>query len=241
MAGGAYDLEGALYCGMFGNLYDQVIDAQTLPPHLLPTLIADMRAGRYREHELCEVRLMNALYQHVWQRYPDAEYPLFHQTVDRLHRLQVRSLAQLGPAATLDEIVEVTREKGAAATLIFCAACKPGLSPEEIAAIEEMGAFFQFMDDYEDRRIDRLTGLRTAFTAGEMNGASLRRMLWDSIAHVERVFPPSPARASFVRGLVSWYALALVDACFKRVGIPEEKILQRLLAMGHLLPTQSRN
>ena len=109
---------------------------------------------------------MARAYGEIRRRLPQGQFGLFYQAFARLHEVQIRSLRQSSGETTIEEIVWLSARKGAEATLIFCQAGKPVLSPEEVEAVETMGAFFQYMDDFEDRRIDRAWVLRTPFTEG---------------------------------------------------------------------------
>lgn len=238
MAGGENRREAALLCAIFAHIYDRCMDEGYLDPERLPRLIADLKDGFYDGHPRTEVRLMSHLYnEHVRRLLPEEKYALLYDAFAELHGCQVESLRQRRADTPVSEIVRITSQKGESSTLLICAISRPDLSPREQEVIRKTGIFFQYMDDFEDRSIDRRKGVRTPFTERAVNGRGLWRQLRSVDRELREVFQQHPRHTeTFVQGLYSWFLLSFFERWTVVVGPCLKWIVRPLFGIANLLP-----
>jgi hypothetical protein len=106
-------------------------------------------------------------------QYARARYPAVFDCLLAIHRAQEHSLAQLGSAASEDELLLLSCAKGGTSVLTDACLARGWLSEDETRFAFDWGVLLQLGDDLQDVREDLQRGSMTIFSAPAARGARL--------------------------------------------------------------------
>jgi hypothetical protein len=115
-----------------------------------------------------EARLLS-LVRLIERRYPRTEHPDVYGSLLAIYNAQVRSLLQQSPgaAASADEVLAISLEKGGASVLADGYLVAGDLAPADEEFCFGFGTFLQLADDLQDLGEDEHRGHRTLFTTAD--------------------------------------------------------------------------
>ncbi len=158
------------------------------------------------------------------RHFPRAAHPGVYRSLLAIYNAQVRSLLQQGPggAASPEEVLAISLEKGGTSVLADGYLVAGGLSPADEEFCFGFGTFLQFADDLQDIAEDELRGHRTVFATGadrvplDATAARLENYLGAVLERARR--GASPRRSALCDAIAGGVALMLRESVGKHPG-----------------------
>ncbi len=126
----------------------------------------------------------------IEEEFPRSTYPRVIDSLLAIHRGQERSILEQGKDTGVDEILDISLEKGGTSVLADAYLTAGDLSREMAEFSFGFGAALQFIDDLQDREVDVRNGHRTVFS-GDDDPRSLERSTNRLFRFVQEVLSPS--------------------------------------------------
>jgi hypothetical protein len=172
-AGVPFRTDVAMLGGAVARVYDDLVDDDSgdaeWPAALFEGAPRPPRTGRER--------LLADLYAELEHRLGrDRDDPVYDELL-ALHENQVRSRRQRDPAIDAGLLADITRAKGGHAMAVLAGLLHPAMNPAQLAAVRELGAELQVLDDYLDVGVDQRAGITTVATSGGLTLAQVARPL----------------------------------------------------------------
>lgn len=206
----------ALLAGGVTRIYDDLIDNQpeaTIFDHISVLF----EGGSFRPATDLEA-LFAATYAELERRLPRHLYPICYEGLLGVHLYQRQSRRQHSTAISTDDLREISARKGAQGTLVLLGMVRSQMSAEERALVEDLGALFQHIDDYQDIHDDRRRGVHTVATRGVSTIRLLSRQIGDLAPKLRSQYGNREARV-FLAGLRCWLVMAYGVRAFATAGI----------------------
>lgn len=177
-AGVPFRADLAMLGGAVARVYDDLVDDDLVDDGSEPNA-DDWATALFRGAPLAprtdRERLLGDLYAELERRLDrDRADPVYGELL-ALHENQVRSRRQRDPAISPALLADITRAKGGHAMAVFAGLLHPAMTPAQLAAVRELGGGLQILDDYLDVSADRLAGITTVATSGELTLAQVCR------------------------------------------------------------------
>jgi hypothetical protein len=161
----------AMLGGAVARVYDDLVDGEDGDDDWATALFRGEPLAPRTDLE----RLLGDLYAELERRLGrDRDDPVYAELL-ALHDNQVRSRQQRDPAISPALLADITRAKGGHAMAVFAGLLHPAMNSAQLAAVRELGAVLQVLDDYLDVGADRLAGITTVATSGELTLAQVCR------------------------------------------------------------------
>ena len=149
----------ALVTGLFDDLFDRLY----LPSDRILALMEtpDQILASYNIEEFLCQYLFREIHKHF-----NGDQQLFEESVRAIMSAQEMSIQQASPDLPLNDILKITRKKGAKAVLFYRSCIDHPLTDVENGFLTELGALFQMTNDINDALIDCQSNERTMMTIG---------------------------------------------------------------------------
>lgn len=173
-AGVPFRADLAVLGGAVARVYDDLVDDGSEPAD---DWVSALFRGAPQAPRTAGERLLADLYTELEHRLDrDRDDPVYDELL-ALQENQVRSRRQRDPAISPALLADITRAKGGHAMAVFTGLLHPAMTPAQLAAVRELGAVLQLLDDYLDVGADRRAGITTVATSGELTLAQVCRPL----------------------------------------------------------------
>jgi hypothetical protein len=150
---------------------DNVLDDDRADEAAKLDLVAKLRdwlEGSDRPAEAPAEKKLRSLVDLMERRFPRSGFPDVYRSLLAIHNAQVKSLLQQRPgtAATPDEVLAISLEKGGTSVLADGFLVAGSLAPADQEFCFGFGTILQLADDLQDIAEDSRRGHRTLYTAG---------------------------------------------------------------------------
>ncbi len=171
-AGVPFRADLAMLGGAVARVYDDLVDDG---PDSSDSWAAALFHGGPLPPRTDRERLLADLYAALERRLDRGRDDPVYDELLALHENQVRSRRQRDPAIGAGLLADITRAKGGRAMAVLAGLVHPGMNPAQLAAVRELGAVLQVLDDYLDVGADTRAGITTVATSGALTLAQVCR------------------------------------------------------------------
>jgi hypothetical protein len=235
LAGVQFSSELGILAGIFTRVYDDLIDSDATDNLCLR--ITDLFMGKEFEPSDEREELFLIIFQSIESLLPKSVYINCYRALQDVHYFQLRSRRQTSPIYSAKMLSGVTTSKGAKGTLVLFSMIKAKMAEKEIALIEELGACFQYLDDYEDCEEDKGSGVFTLATAGTLTFKQIALWLAKISSQLEAYYGQANARF-FIVGLFYWLSMAWIVRLLSYLHLRRTVEYRNKMALKYWFPVQ---
>ncbi len=230
-----FSSELGILAGVFTRIYDDLIDSESTDN--LYSKITDLFMGEEFEPSDEREKLFLTIFQSIEFLLPKSVYINCYQALQDAHHFQLRSRQQLSSIYSEKILSSVTAAKGAKGTLVLFSMIKSAMEEKEIILVEELGACFQHIDDYEDCEDDKGNGVFTLATVGNLTFKQIALWLAKISSQFESYYGRDNARF-FIVGLFYWLSMVGIVRLLSRLLIRRTIEHRSIRALKYLFPIQ---
>lgn len=172
---------GYFVCSAIHPVYDDYIDSGTFDATFPDRMCAYLNGAGFVPENVYE-RSIFALLNELRTLFPYKRHERLWHILSELHDAQVKSHSQSVETLGIDQILEISFEKGGMAFAFYGYVACGGLTEHEFAHFYAMGAIFQLMDDLHDVEDDLSEGVQTVFTKDVQENGLIRKSLLGLVA-----------------------------------------------------------
>lgn len=235
LAGVQFSSELGILAGVFTRVYDDLIDSDATDN--LCSRMTDLFTGEEFKPLDEKEELFLTLFQSIESLLPKSVYINCYQALRDVHHFQLRSRRQASPIYSEKMLSSVTKSKGAKGTLVLFSMIKATMDENEIELIEELGACFQHLDDYEDCEDDKGNGVFTLATTGTLTFKQIALWLAKISSRLEAYYGRANARF-FIVGLFYWLSMAWIVSIWSYLHLRVSVEHRNKRALKYLFPLQ---
>lgn len=144
-------------------LTDDFMDADLVDKRVVQG-ISDCVEGKTPITDNKYENLIYTLIEDMFSDFPADKYPIYQDTIRKLHQEQINSLQQKDPFISTEDIVNISLVKGGLSTVAAGYISLGNLTKNQLKFFYEAGGLFQFIDDLGDINKDIDEGVRTIWT-----------------------------------------------------------------------------
>lgn len=192
-------------------LDDPAIDV--VAKRLFNRRLGDVLAGETLTSESKTEQRIFDLAETIKASYPNDRYPEVIESIQLIHRAQIRSLLQhAGATLTTEEIMDISFFKGGTSVLADGYLIKGTLTKDERTFAFHYGAFLQLLDDLQDKETDEKEDNQTLFSREHKKEAAVQeiRRLITYIFSVNTKMPEDSSSAALMKDVISQSTLIMV-------------------------------
>ncbi|MFA5348895.1 MAG: class 1 isoprenoid biosynthesis enzyme [Candidatus Paceibacterota bacterium] len=149
----------AMLVGAIEALYDGFFDDFSKDPERIKALVYNIENSDDPYEQL-----LITLSKELRRLKPIDQNPEFHKTIDLIYNAQVRSLKQKDLSTTIEELINISKEKCGYTVILMRYCLENPLVAGERDAAYSFGALMQLYDDKQDVLVDSRRGIRTFAT-----------------------------------------------------------------------------
>lgn len=166
--------------------------------------------GNETAHQSNE-RLFDLFYKKALQTVPDKNE--MQQTLYDVYEAQVKSKQQTDPLLSIEDVNNITIEKGGTSLLFYRTAFGPAASAQETALLHKLGGIMQLANDIFDVYKDRENGIRTLITETD-NIYSIRVILNYRLQLAYKQAYKLPYSPAAVNKFLSVLSIGIFSRCY---------------------------
>lgn len=156
-------------------------------------------------------RLFDFFYKKALATVPDKN--AMQQTLYAVYEAQVKSKQQTDPLLSIDDINNITNEKGGISLLFYRTAFEPPASKPETALLHQLGGIMQLANDIFDVYKDRENGIRTLITeTGNIH--SIRLLLNERLQYAYQKAYTLPYPAAAIHKFLCVLSIGIFSRCY---------------------------
>lgn len=156
-------------------------------------------------------QLFDLFYKKALQTVPDKN--AMQQTLYAVYEAQIKSKLQADPLLLINDIKNITFEKGGTSLLFYRSAFWPAATEPETALLHHLGATMQLANDIFDVYKDKENGIRTLITETD-NIHAIRLLLIERLQYAYQQAYSLPYPAVAIHKFLSILSIGIFSRCF---------------------------